>query len=134
MTAGDEDHKFQIRVMEMGVGAWRMDGFTPRGVLELALSRENAGLDHLLDVHAFTDPNWPEKVDPAEEFMIESADGKTIRHTRVVVYEAVAARDSYACYVLLTASRPKDEPRSVDVDRFFNSLKICTYDKTPSHC
>jgi len=134
VTEGNEDNKFQIRVMEMGVAAWRMDGFTPRGVLELALNRENAGLDHMLDVHEFTDPNWPENVAPAEEFMIESADGKTIRNTRVVVYEARAARDSYACYVLLTASRPKDEPRSVDVDRFFNSFKICTGDKTLGRC
>lgn len=134
VTEGDEDNKFQIRVMEMLVAAWQMDGYTPRSVLELALSRENGGDDKTLEVHAFTDPNWPENVTPAEEFTIESADGKTIRHTRVVVYEAPPGRESYACYVLLTATRPKDEPRSVDVDRFFNSLKICTGDKSPGRC
>ena len=134
VTVGDEDHKFQIRVLEMGVAAWKMDGFTPRSVLELALNRENAGADKMLEVQAFTDPNWPETVNPAEEFVIESADGETIRHTRVVVYEGPPGRESYACYVLLTASRPKDETRSHDVDRFFNSLRICTGNKTPGRC
>ena len=62
VTVGDEDHKFQIRVMEMFAASWRMDGFTPRRVLELALNRENAGADKMLEVHAFTDPTWPETV------------------------------------------------------------------------
>ena len=134
VTEGDEDHKFQVRVMEQHVEAWRMDGFTPRSLLEYALRRENAGGDKMLEVHEFSDPNWPNTVSPAEEFTIESADEETIRHTRVVVYQAPPGRESYGCYVLFTATRPKDEPRSVDVDRFFNSLKICTYDKSPGRC
>jgi hypothetical protein len=134
VTYGDEDHKFQVRVMEQAVANWRMDNVTPRSLLEYALGRENAGADKMLEVHEFMDPNWPDTVSPAEEFTIESADGETIRHTRVVIYEAPPGRESYGCYVLFTASRPKDEPRSVDVDRFFNSLKICTYNKSPGHC
>ncbi len=134
VTEGDEDNKLQIRVLEMGVSALKMDGITPRGLLEFVLSRENAGADRMLEVHEFTAPNWPENVNPAEEFTIESADGKTIRHTRVVIYESRAARDAYGCYVLLTASRPKDKPRLTAVDRFFNSLRICTGDKSPGGC
>lgn len=134
VTEGDENHKLQVRVMEMPVGAWEMDGFSPRKVLELALERENAGADKMLEVKAFTDPNWPENVNPAEEFMIVSADRQTIRHTRILVYEARAQRESYACYVLLTASRPTDEPRSPDVDKFFDSLRICTGDTSPGRC
>lgn len=134
VTEGDEDNKFQIRTMELPVGAWQMDGYTPRKLLELALERENQGADKMLEVKAFTDLNWPESVDPAEEFMIVSADRKTTRHTRILVYETRGQRESYACYVLLTASRPTDEPRSHDVDKFFNSLKICTGDKTSGRC
>lgn len=134
VTEGDEDHKFQIRVMEMPVGAWQMDGYTPRKLLELALERENKGTDKMLEVKAFTDLNWPANVNPAEEFMIVSADRQTVRHTRIMVYETTGPRESYACYVLLTASRPTAEPRSHDVDRFFNSLRICTNDESPTGC
>lgn len=134
VTEGDEDNKFQVRTMELPVDAWIMDEFNPRKVLELALKRENTRADKMLDSQGFTDPNWPENVNPAEEFTIESADGKTIRHTRILIYEALGQRESYACYVLLTASRPKDKSRSVDVDRFFNSLRICTGDKRPGRC
>jgi hypothetical protein len=88
----------------------------------------------MLSSKEFTDPNWPENVVPAEEFVIESADGATIRQTRIVVYEALAKNENYACYVMLTASRPKDKPRSAYVDKFFNSLRICTGDKTPGRC
>jgi hypothetical protein len=134
VTEGDEDNKFQVRTMEMPVGAWEMEGFNPRQLLELALDRENAGADKMLEVKTITDPNWPENVNPAEEFTIVSADGKTIRHTRILVYEARGQRESYACYVLLTASRPENEPRSPDVDRFFNSLRICTDDHRSGRC
>ena len=136
VTEGDDDHKFQIRVMELPVGAWQMDGYTRRKMLELALERENKGADKMLEVKDFTDLNWPANVNPAEEFMIASADRKTVRHTRIMIYETTGPRESYSCYVLLTATRPTDEPRSHDVDRFFNSLRICTDtdDKKPDGC
>jgi hypothetical protein len=134
VTEGNEDNKFQIRTMELPVDALKMDGFTPRMLLQLALNRENIIGDRTLSIREFTDPNWPENVAPAEEFEIESADGTTIRHTRVLVYEALTGNEDYACYVLLTASRLKDKPRSANVDKFFNSLRICTGDKTPDRC
>ena len=113
-----------LELKELVLKSIQPDGYTPRKLLELALERENKGADKMLEVKAFTDPKWPANVDPAEEFMIVSADRQTVRHTRIMVYETTGQRDSYACYVLLTASRPTDEPRSHDVDRFFNSLRI----------
>jgi hypothetical protein len=70
VTEGDEDNKFQVRVMELSVGAWMMDGFNPRGVLEFALSRESARADKTLYVQEFTDPNLPENVKAGVEFTI----------------------------------------------------------------
>lgn len=43
VTEGDDEHTFQLRTMELPTGAWGMDGFNPRGILELALNRENRG-------------------------------------------------------------------------------------------
>lgn len=134
VTEGDEDNKFQIRVLEMAVGSWVMDGFNPRGVLEFALSRDSAPSEKTLYIQEFKDPNLPENVKPGMEFTIESADGKTIRYTRIVIYETGAEYDAYACYVVLSATRPKDEPRGPYVDKFFNSLRICKDDKTPGRC
>ena len=132
VTQGDDEHKFQVRVIEMPVAAWQAAGYNRSAVVEYALSRENpASADKILDRHDFNDPVWPDHVNPAEELTIESADGKTVRHSRVVLYEG---RETVWCYVLLTASRPKDEPRSPDVDKFFNSLKICTGDERPGRC
>ena len=133
VTEGDEDHKFQVRVMELPVSAWKMDAIGPYEIVTLALNRENGGIDKMLDVKPLTDPNWPENVKSAEEFMIVSGDKKIIRHTRILVYES-QGRENYGCYVLLTASRPVDEARSHDVDRFFESLKICTDDNKPGGC
>jgi len=127
-----EEKKFQVRVMEMPVGAWMMDGYNRQAIVELGLSRGNPNTsDKILDRQDFIDPDWPEHVNPAEELTIESADGKTVRHTRVLIYEST---ETYWCYVVLTAVRPKTEPRSVDVDKFFNSLRICTGDKRPGRC
>jgi hypothetical protein len=131
VTAGDEDTKFQIRVLELAVVAWTMDGYDLSKVVKFAISRENTRFDTILDVHEFIDPTLPEQVMTAQEFMVKSDDLKTIRNSRVVVFETRAGRDSYRCYVLLTASRPRNAPRSPDVDKFFNSLRICIGDQPP---
>ena len=129
---GGDDHKFQVRTLEMPIAAWQMESFDRRAIFEFGLGRENANSsDKISERHDFTDPNWPDNVGLAEELTIESADGKTIRHSRVFIYESPELSWGY---VVLTATRPRDEPRSPDVDKFFNSLKICTGDQRPGRC
>lgn len=130
---GDDDHKFQVRSMDMLMVTWQDVSFDRRAVFELALSRQHSNSsDKIVDRHDFTDPNWPEDNVPlAEELTIESADGKTIKHSRVLLYQG---REMSWGYLVLTATRPKDKPRSPDVDRFFNSFKICTGDQRPGRC
>jgi hypothetical protein len=131
VTEGDDEHKFQVRMMENNTGAWDYKGLNRRAILELGLNRDKeTSADKILDRQDFTDPLWPDVVSPAEELSIESADGKTIRHSRIVI----VTRGDFQCYVLLTATRPKGEPRSPDVDKFLNSIRICTGDERPGRC
>jgi hypothetical protein len=121
-SEGDDEHKFQFRMLEMHVAASLNMNLDARALLDIGLSRANQNSsDKILDRHDFTDPQWPANVTPAEELTIESADGKTIKHIRAVVY---TGRENYICYVVLTAFRPRSESRSPDVDKFFNSLRI----------
>ncbi len=123
VAEGDDDHKFQARSGDNWILSWQQANFDRRSVLEFGLGRENSDSDKISDRHDFTDPKWPDHIRLGEELTIESADGKTVRHSRIFLYETP---ELSWCYVMLTATRPKDEPRSPDVDKFFNSLKICT--------
>lgn len=123
---GNAEYKFQIRALEMPIGAWHDMGFNRHAILTLGLTRDSPNpSDKIFDRQDFADPMWPVDVGPAEEFTTESADGKSIKYSRIIVY---TGREKYVCYVLLTAVGPKGKPRSPDVDTFFDSLKIETED------
>lgn len=128
---GNGSITYNVRKMDLPVGAWEMDGFNRRAILDLGLSREATNKsDRIVDRQDYRDENWPDQIKLSEELTVESADGKTVKHIRMLLAE----REMKWAYVIFSAARPKDSSRSPDIDKFLNSLKICTGDQRPGRC
>ena len=130
-SEGDDSITYSVRKMDIAAASWQYDGFDRRAVLDLGLNRENPNGDRIVDRRDFRDETWPEQIQLSEELTVESGDGKTVKHIRMLLTEG---REAQWAYVILSATRPKDSSRSPDIDKFFNSLKICTGDQRPSRC